>query len=126
MSDSIPTLVRELVAAQARSTKASEARLALPAGSSRARVTTANARWMRASEERDRREAALRVALERTCVPELAEMHRAASAQIDAAYWAFTRQARAVPPAVAVPGAYALRAMIDNVTRERGGEAVSG
>lgn len=66
MSDSIPTLVRELVAAQARSTKASEARLALPAGSSRARVTTANARWMRASEERDRREAALRAALERT------------------------------------------------------------
>lgn len=126
MSDSIPTLVRALVAAQARSTKTSEARLALPAGSSRARVTTANARWMRASEDRDRREAALRAALERTNVPELAEMRRAASAQIDAAYWAFTRQARAVPPSVAVPGAYALRSAIDNVIRERGGEVVGG
>jgi len=34
--------------------KASEARAALPPGSTRARVTTANARWARAAEERDR------------------------------------------------------------------------
>jgi hypothetical protein len=43
-----------------QSAKASEARSALPAGSSRARVTTANARWMRAAEARDRREMELR------------------------------------------------------------------
>ena len=40
--------------------KASEARAALPAGSSRARVTTANARWARAAEARDARERLLR------------------------------------------------------------------
>jgi len=45
---------RELEAAQRKSTKASEARAALPAGSSRARVTTANARWGVAAEARDR------------------------------------------------------------------------
>lgn len=36
------------------SVRASEARAALPPGSSRAKVTTANARWMSAAEERDR------------------------------------------------------------------------
>lgn len=45
---------KALAKAQAESTKASEARFALPAGSSRARVTTANARWMSKSEHRDR------------------------------------------------------------------------
>lgn len=54
---------RDLETAQRASTKASEARAALPAGSSRAKVTTANARWMRASEERDRKEDALVQAL---------------------------------------------------------------
>ena len=35
-------------------------RAALPAGSTRARVTTANANWARAAEARDRRERDLR------------------------------------------------------------------
>lgn len=45
---------REIAAAHAKMRKASETRRALPAGSSRARVTTANARWMRACEHHDR------------------------------------------------------------------------
>jgi hypothetical protein len=39
---------------------AAEARSRLPAGASRARVTTANARWATAAEARDRRENELR------------------------------------------------------------------
>lgn len=50
----IKRLERELERAQKASAKASEARFALPAGSSRSRVTTANAKWMRAAEHRDR------------------------------------------------------------------------
>jgi hypothetical protein len=45
---------RDLATAQAKSTKAMEARGRLPIGSTRARVTTANANWMRAAEFRDR------------------------------------------------------------------------
>jgi hypothetical protein len=41
----------------AKSEKAAAARAALPPGSTRARVTSANARWMRAAEARDRRAA---------------------------------------------------------------------
>ena len=37
-----------------RAAKASEARYSLPPGTSRARVTTANARWMSYAEARDR------------------------------------------------------------------------
>lgn len=48
---------RQLVRA---ATKASESRSRLPPGSSRARVTTANSRWARAAEARDRRERELR------------------------------------------------------------------
>lgn len=44
----------------AKSEKLSEARRALPAGSTRARVTSANARWARAAEARDLRAAELR------------------------------------------------------------------
>lgn len=44
----------------AKSEKLSEARRALPPGSPRARVTSANARWARAAEARDVRAAALR------------------------------------------------------------------
>lgn len=51
---------RELRAARARTRKRGEARAALPPGSTRARVTTANARWMRSAEEADRIERALR------------------------------------------------------------------
>lgn len=42
------------------SEKAFEARAAQPPGSSRAKVTTANARWMAYAEARDRREKQLR------------------------------------------------------------------
>lgn len=42
------------VRAQEASLRASKARASLPAGSSRAKVTTANARWSSAAEERDR------------------------------------------------------------------------
>lgn len=57
-----PELVQlqcEVARLQAASTRTMEARAALPAGSSRARVTSANARWMRAAEARDRAVAAL-------------------------------------------------------------------
>jgi len=50
----IPRLERALRAAQAASDHAMERRRALPPGSSRARVTTANARWITAAEHRDR------------------------------------------------------------------------
>lgn len=50
----IAQLEREFARAETASLKASEARSRLPAGSSRARVTTANARWARKAEERDR------------------------------------------------------------------------
>jgi hypothetical protein len=49
------------------------------------------------------------------CPHHSAERARAQSA-IDNAYWAFTRQARAKPPVLAVPWAYALRARME---RER-------
>lgn len=39
-------------------------RASLPPGSSRARVTTANAKWAQAAEARDIREAQIRAALE--------------------------------------------------------------
>jgi len=57
---SVHTAFNALINAQKASTKASDARFALPAGSSRAKVTTANARWMRASEDRDRQAERLR------------------------------------------------------------------
>lgn len=43
-----------LVRAQEASWRCSDARAALPTGSSRAKVTSANARWARAAEDRDR------------------------------------------------------------------------
>lgn len=46
--------LRALVDAQVRTERAAEARAALPAGSRRARVTTANARWAIRAEARDR------------------------------------------------------------------------
>lgn len=46
--------VRELARAEEKVERASEVRRALPPGSSRARVTTANARWSTACEARDR------------------------------------------------------------------------
>lgn len=52
-------LRRKLQAAQEKSDKATTARRMLPPGSSRAKVTTANARWSRAAEARDRAQNAL-------------------------------------------------------------------
>lgn len=51
---SIAQIRRELAAAEKRSHAMAKARAALPAGSSRARVTTINARWMSAAEHRNR------------------------------------------------------------------------
>ena len=51
---------KELRAARKRLAAASERRRALPAGSSRAKVTTANARWATAAEACDRIESVLR------------------------------------------------------------------
>lgn len=52
-------LAGDLESAEKATQKCTAARAALPAGSSRARVTTANARWMTAAEHRDRCEARL-------------------------------------------------------------------
>jgi hypothetical protein len=57
-------LAKALRLAQKASDRAAAARAALPPGSSRAKVTTANARWMRAAEERDRALSALTVLVE--------------------------------------------------------------
>lgn len=46
-------LRKELQRAVAKSIKLADARAALPPGTSRARVTTANARWARAAEARE-------------------------------------------------------------------------
>ena len=51
-------LARRLESAERAAIKTAVARAALPAGSSRARVTTANARWASCCEERDRQRAA--------------------------------------------------------------------
>lgn len=52
--DTLLAAVKRLHAAEAASLKRAEARAALPPGSTRARVTTANAQWARAAEDRDR------------------------------------------------------------------------
>lgn len=53
-------LLKDLELARARSAKLAERRAALPPGASRARVTSANAKWARAAEHRDRLERRLR------------------------------------------------------------------
>lgn len=50
----VERLTKLLAKAQAASMKAAMARHDLGPGATRARVTTANARWMRAAEHRDR------------------------------------------------------------------------
>ena len=50
---------RAYLKAKAASERASEVRRDLPPGSSRAKVTTANARWARQAEERERLERLL-------------------------------------------------------------------
>ena len=52
--DCVLTLAKEMKRAERDVTRTSEARRRLPIGSTRARVTTANARWASACEERQR------------------------------------------------------------------------
>lgn len=59
MTAKVERLKRDLAAAQKKSWEAAAKRGALPAGSTRARVTTANAKWSRAAEHRDRIEEEL-------------------------------------------------------------------
>ena len=44
---------------------------------------------------------------------ELEDELRCLNAEIDAAYWRFTRQARALPPSLAVPQAYERRREVE-------------
>lgn len=68
-------LDRMLRDAAAKSAKLAEARANLPAGSSRARVTTANARWARAAKAREGLATRLREAVEALHDPaEIAEV----------------------------------------------------
>lgn len=53
MSSQIAKLRRELAKAEKASAKLCEQRAALPPGTSRAKVTTLNAKWARAAEYRD-------------------------------------------------------------------------
>lgn len=64
MKLSIAVLEKMLRDATAKSAALAEARSKLPPGSSRARVTTANARWARAAENRERLAQELRLAKE--------------------------------------------------------------
>ncbi|EHQ63651.1 hypothetical protein PDENDC454_04269 [Paenibacillus dendritiformis C454] len=61
----IAKLERQLAAAEKRTEKAAAARRSLGPGSTRARITTANARWAAAAEERDRIYEQLQKARER-------------------------------------------------------------
>lgn len=63
-------LERELARLTKKSAHLSETRLRLPAGAPRARVTSANAKWSRAAEARDR------VAAELKAVREQIEAHK--------------------------------------------------
>jgi len=64
VSRTVAVIERELRAAEQKSLAASDRRRALPPGTSRSRVTTANARWISAAEERDRLRRELAAALE--------------------------------------------------------------
>lgn len=58
--EKIADLSKQLVEAQKKVQRTSEARMNLPPGSSRAKVTTYNARWMAICEHRDRLDGQLR------------------------------------------------------------------
>lgn len=55
----LATLLKKYLEAQKSSERAMEARMKLAAGSTRARSTTANARWAQAAEGRDRLQEAV-------------------------------------------------------------------
>ncbi len=61
----IVRLERELAKDQKASARAMEAKMRLGRGASRARVTTANARWANAAEQRDKTLDRLEIARER-------------------------------------------------------------
>lgn len=60
--DTVEVLKRRLIMAHIASLAASQRRASLPEGSSRTAITTANARWSRCAEERDRLIAELETA----------------------------------------------------------------
>lgn len=60
--DAMEVLKERLIVAHIASLAASQRRASLPDGSSRAAITTANARWSRCAEERDRLIAELEAA----------------------------------------------------------------
>jgi hypothetical protein len=80
-------------AADAKLTKTSDARRALPPGSTRARITSANARYMRAAEERDRIERDLRARFEGMRQPW----------QMPRAEWEADLSAQAIHPTTGMP-----------------------
>lgn len=55
----LAALIKKYIEAQKASERAMEARMKLAAGSTRARSTTANARWAQAAEGRDRLQEAV-------------------------------------------------------------------
>lgn len=63
--DTLAEIVRDLQAAERKSLAAAEARRVLSPGGTRARVTTANARWANAAEHRDRTIERLMVEIKR-------------------------------------------------------------
>lgn len=67
--DRLVELAKELQRAERRSMKACQVRQDIPPGSSRAKVTTVNARWMRAAEARDQLQSALAREFERLGLP---------------------------------------------------------
>ena len=54
IAEELRAQLKRYIDAQAASTRAQDARGAMPGGSTRARVTTANARWAQLAEGRDR------------------------------------------------------------------------
>jgi hypothetical protein len=73
-------LLTRYLEAQQKSSIAAERRSDLPAGATRAKVTTANARWMAAAEERDRAlkaaDAAVLAIARSQFAPPIARAHR--------------------------------------------------
>lgn len=65
----LATAAKRAAQAQAASEREAEKRAALPIGSSRAKVTSANARWSRCAEDRDRAFVALEAALADAVTP---------------------------------------------------------
>lgn len=76
-------LLKRYIDAQAASTRAQDARGRLEAGSTRARVTTANANWAKAAEHRDRCKDAVETRLCELVRPPVVAAIRRAGDQLD-------------------------------------------